>query len=370
MIFNGKKYERQFETEFAKRVQAKYAVSFSYGRNALFTLIKALQLESSEIIIPAFTCSSIPEAIIKAGANPILVDVDNSFTIDPQEVEKKISTKTKAIYAIHTFGNPADINKLVKIAKENHLLLIEDVAHALGSKYNQKLVGGFGDFALYSLTKNMYNFGGAVITTGNTEVKEKLIELRDRYENKTRFSLSTAYFPLFRFIASFWDSRGNRLARVVILSAKQMKSLFSHKEAADSSLFSHFKMGYLSSKLALSQLNNLDKNNLKRKKLAHFFQEQKFKDQKVLIFSEPVYTYYPFLLNSRLRKKINSISTIKLMNVWGCHHQHKDYVKKYGHQDFPITEQLCKNLSIISCSPNYSLKEARKLVNIIKKYYN
>lgn len=368
MIFNGKKFELQFETEFAKRVQTKHAISFSYGRNALFTLIKALRLESSEIIIPAFTCSSIPEAIIKAGTIPLLADVDESFTIDPREVEKKISARTKAIYVIHTFGNPANINKLIKIAKSNNLLLIEDVAHALGSKYNQKLVGSFGNFALYSLTKNMYNFGGAVITTNNAEVKEKLIELRNKYKNKARFSLSTLYFPLFRFVASFWDSRGNRLARTVILSAKQTVSLFSSKEAADSNLFSQFRMGYLSSKLALNQLNNLNKNNLKRKKLAQFFREQGFKDQKVLPLSEPVYTYYPFLLNSRLRKKVNAISNIKLMNVWGCYHRRKDYITQHGSQDFPITEKLCKNLSIISCSPNYRLKEVRKLLNIIKKY--
>ena len=125
-------------------------------------------------------------------------------------------------------------------------------------------------------------------------------------------------------------------------------------------------MGYLSSKLALSQLNNLDTHNSKRKKLAKLFQEQKFKDQKVLPFSEPVYTYYPFLLNSRLKNKINVVSNIKLMPVWGCYHQRKDYIKQHGPQGFPITEKLCKNLSIVSCSPTYQLKEARRLANIIK----
>ncbi|MFN6946977.1 MAG: DegT/DnrJ/EryC1/StrS family aminotransferase, partial [Cytophagaceae bacterium] len=107
--------------------------------------------QGDEVILPGFTCIVVPNAIIYLGAKPVYVDINSeTFNIDPQLIEENITEKTKAIIAQHTFGIPADMDKILHIANKHNLFVIEDSCHALGSKYKGKYVGSFGDAAFFS----------------------------------------------------------------------------------------------------------------------------------------------------------------------------------------------------------------------------
>ncbi len=145
----------KIETWFRKYSNTPCAVSFNSGRSALLAILKAFDIgKDSEVIIQAFTCVAVPNSIRWAGATPVFADIDETFNIDPVDVAKKITRKTRAIIVQHTFGIPAAMNELAQVATKNNLFLIEDCAHALGATYQEKKVGTFGDAAFFSFGRD------------------------------------------------------------------------------------------------------------------------------------------------------------------------------------------------------------------------
>lgn len=166
----------QATAQLEKVFPAHQAILLSSGRAALYRLLTALNIGSGdEVIIQAFTCSVVPAAIQWAGATPIYADIEQAnFNLDPADVAHKITPRTKAIIAQHTFGIPADINALQALATHHKLTLIEDCAHALGSRYENKPLGTLGDAALFSFGRDKMLssvFGGAVISKNETLIK-------------------------------------------------------------------------------------------------------------------------------------------------------------------------------------------------------
>lgn len=156
------KYINLFETEFAKYIGCEYATSVANGTVALHLALVALGIgPGDEVIVPTLTYIASVNAIAYTGATPVFVDsFKETWQLDTDDVKKKITTKTKAIMAVHLYGHPCDMDELTKITRENGLFLIEDCAEAIGSKYKDKHVGTFGDIATYSF------FGNKTITTG------------------------------------------------------------------------------------------------------------------------------------------------------------------------------------------------------------
>lgn len=126
--------------------------NFFKGRVALYAILKAMGVKyGDEIILPGFTCVVVPNAIIYLGAKPVYVDIDPStYNIDTDSIEKKITAKTKVVIAQHTFGIPAQMDRIGELAGKYNLYVIEDSCHAIGSKYLQQEVGTFGDAAFFS----------------------------------------------------------------------------------------------------------------------------------------------------------------------------------------------------------------------------
>lgn len=160
-----------------QRVAEKIATLFpnhfvtltSSGRQALFDILRSYNItKGDEVILQAFTCIAVPEAILWTGATPVYCDIKNgSYSIDPQDVRKKITSKTKAIIVQHTFGIPGPIEEILEIAKEHKVIVIEDCAHALGIPHYGKKLGTFGDAAILSFGRDKCIssvFGGAIIT--------------------------------------------------------------------------------------------------------------------------------------------------------------------------------------------------------------
>lgn len=141
----------------------------SSGRQAIFDTLHAAGIGAGdEVIVQAFTCIAVPEPVIWVKATPVYADIaEGTYNMDPEDVRAKITKKTKAIIVQHTFGIPADIEALRRIADEHNLLLIEDCAHALGGSYKGKPLGTFGDVAILSFGRDKTIssvYGGAVVS--------------------------------------------------------------------------------------------------------------------------------------------------------------------------------------------------------------
>ena len=156
------KFVKQFESIFSSYHENKNSLAVSNGTVALHLALESLGIgKGDEVIVPDLTFAASINAIIYAGATPVLVDVDSlSWNMDVSQIEELISKKTKAIMPVHLYGLPCDMEKIMSIAKKFNLLVIEDCAEALGSFYKNKPVGTFGDVATFSF------YGNKTITTG------------------------------------------------------------------------------------------------------------------------------------------------------------------------------------------------------------
>ncbi len=187
--FSSGPFVKSFEESFAKSHNAKYCVGVNSGTSALHVALWALGIkEGDEVIVPTNTFFATPEAVSLTGAKPVFVDCETDFfNIDPDAIEKAITKKTRAIIAVHLYGQPAQLNKIKVIAEKNNLLLIEDCAQAHLAEYNGKYVGTFGICGCFSFYpgKNLGAYGeaGAVITN-NEELYLKMIALRDHGSSK------------------------------------------------------------------------------------------------------------------------------------------------------------------------------------------
>lgn len=163
---------KEFEDEFAKYHKRKYALLCNSGTTAIHSMFVAAGLkEGDEVICPAYTFFATVTPLLFTGAKPILCDIDENGNIDPQEIKKKITKKTKAVIVTHMWGIPCQMDEIVKICKKNNLILLEDCSHAHGARYKGKLVGTFGDIAAWSLQgpKNVSGGEGGILLTDNEE---------------------------------------------------------------------------------------------------------------------------------------------------------------------------------------------------------
>lgn len=156
------RFVSEFERRFADYIKVKYATSVCNGTVALHLALVVLGIsQGDEVIVPTLTYIASVNSISYTGAKPIFVDsVENTWQMDPDDVKRKITNKTRAIMVVHLYGHPCDMDRIIEIAKEYNLFVIEDCAEAFGSYYKGKHVGTFGDIATFSF------FGNKTITTG------------------------------------------------------------------------------------------------------------------------------------------------------------------------------------------------------------
>lgn len=157
-----------FEKEFAARMQTKYALAVTSGTAALEAAMAALQIgPGDEVIIPAWTWHSSASCVIRAGALPVFAEIDESFNLDPTDIERRITPQTKVIMAVHLQGCPADMDRIIPIARKHNIKLLEDCAQSVGGSYKGKPLGSMGDISIFShqLNKTISaGEGGSVIT--------------------------------------------------------------------------------------------------------------------------------------------------------------------------------------------------------------
>jgi len=188
----------EFENEFTKFCGVRYGVGTSSGTTALhLALIVCGIKQGDEVITVPYTFIATTEAISYTGAKVVFVDIeDRSYTIDTEKIEQAITERTKAIIPVHLFGQPADMDKIVGIAKKHNLVVIEDACQAHGAEYKGKKVGSLGDIAGFSFYpgKNLGAYGDAgMVVTDNRELAEKVRLLRDHGRNKKYYHQVEGY---------------------------------------------------------------------------------------------------------------------------------------------------------------------------------
>jgi dTDP-4-amino-4,6-dideoxygalactose transaminase len=173
-----------FEQEFAAYCRTKHAIGVSDGTNAVHLALRACGVgPGDEVITVSYTFIATAEAILLAGATPVFVDIDpRTYTMDVSQIESRITPKTRAILPVHLYGQCADMDPILEIARRHNLYVIEDACQAHGAEYKGARAGGLGDIAAFSFyfTKNLGAYGeGGMVTTQDDALAKKVRMLRD-----------------------------------------------------------------------------------------------------------------------------------------------------------------------------------------------
>lgn len=170
---------QHFEQEFASYLGASHALMVSSGTNALLNALRTLGIGAGdEVLIPCFTFVATAAAVLQVGATPVLVNIDDSLTMDPADAKKKITPRTRAILPVHMDGLPCAMDKLSSLAREQGLFLLEDVAQAPGGSFQGKKLGTFGDAGCFSFNVDKIiscGEGGAVVFSEEERFKKALL---------------------------------------------------------------------------------------------------------------------------------------------------------------------------------------------------
>jgi perosamine synthetase len=228
------KYVELFESSFAKYIGSKHAASVCNGTVAIHLALIALGIGSGdEVIVPTLTYIASVNPVIYTGATPIFVDsLNSSWQMNPDEIRKKITAKTKAIIAVHLYGHPCNMQELTQIAKDYNIFLIEDCAEAIGSRYKGKHVGTFGDIATFSF------FGNKSITTGEGGMVVT--------DDQTLYNRIVQY-------------KGQGLAK--------------HREYWHDVIGYNYRMTNICAAIGLAQLEQVDKFLFRKKEIANIYSE-------------------------------------------------------------------------------------------------
>ncbi|MEN9349444.1 MAG: hypothetical protein RL372_422 [Bacteroidota bacterium] len=171
------------EKKFAEKVGKNFAVAVSNGSVAIDASIAALDINAGdEVIMPTFTIISCAAPIVRSGATPVLVDVDTkTWNMSVEQIEAKVTCRTKAIMVVHIYGLPVDMDPILEIAKKYNLFIIEDAAEVIGQTYRGRQCGSFGDISTFSFypNKHITTGEGGMIVTDNEQLANKCRELRN-----------------------------------------------------------------------------------------------------------------------------------------------------------------------------------------------
>lgn len=345
-----------FEERFKKYVGSKYAIAVNSCTAGLHLALKAMDIgPGDEVITTPLTFCSTVNVIEHCGATPVFADVNiNDWNIDPQEIEKKITKKTKVIIPVHLHGRPCNMEKIMKIARKHKLFVIEDAAHAAEAWYKGKKIGNVGDITVFSfyVTKNIATAEGGMITTNNKKWAKilKILSLhglsQDAYKRYSlkHFKLYECLYPGFKY-----------------------------------------NMTDIQASLGIHQLIRVEKNLILRDTYWEIYNKAFSKIDKIITPAEDEKNtrhgrhLYAILLKPEKIKMTRNEFIDKLIkkNIGsGVHftpvHLHPYYRKKYNYKkgDFPIAEFIGKRTVSLPLGANLSKKNVTYIINAVKDILN
>ncbi|MDA2512992.1 DegT/DnrJ/EryC1/StrS family aminotransferase [Bacillus paranthracis] len=325
----------EFEEKFAAYCGTKYAIGVANGLDALILILRAYGIgKDDEVIVPANTYIASILAISANGATPILVEPQvETFNINPQQIEEKISSKTKAIMAVHLCGQAANMDAINKIAEKYNLKVIEDAAQAHGAIYNEKRTGNLGDAAGFSFYpgKNLGALGdGGAITTNDSVLVEKIRALRN-------YGSHVKYENLFKGMNSRLDE-----LQAAILNIK---------------------------------LGHLDQQNEHRRKVAEYYLNN-IKNPKIELpvvenCDRESHVWHLFVVKSSKRADLQQFlqeNGVQTMIHYPIPPHKQEAYQEWSNLSYPITESIHKQVLSLPISPVISMEEVEKVVEKINQY--
>jgi len=271
---------RQLEEAFKKYLGVKYAFSFNSGRTSMMAALNALNLEKgTEVLTQAFTCNAAVNPILWQGLNPVYVDCDkDTFNIDANDLQRKITRKSAAVMVQHTFGQPADMAKVSALTKQRNLALIEDCAHSLGAEFNEKKVGTMGDVAFFSFGRDkiISSVYGGMAVTNDDELAEKM----KAYQEKIKYpgfcwTMQQLLHPVLMncLILPTYDFLGfGKIILVIFQKLGILSKVVSPKEKKGAKpYYFPLKMPNALAVMAIHQLEKLERFNNHRQNIADFY---------------------------------------------------------------------------------------------------
>jgi dTDP-4-amino-4,6-dideoxygalactose transaminase len=328
---------RQFEQDIALFVGAKYAVGLNSGTDAMLLSLKAANIGSGdEVITVAHTFVATISVIVFCGAKPVLVDVGEDMNMNVEQVEQSITPKTRAIIPVHLNGRLCDMKRLMKIAKERNLMIIEDAAQALGATFQGQKAGSFGLSGCFSLypAKILGAAGdGGFLTTSEEEIDENIRLLRDHGQDRKTGNI---------FFYGF-NSRLDNIQAAIL----------------------NVKMKYLPKWIE------------RRREIAKIYHEGLSDISKIKLPPPPTSSgpYYDVYQNYVIRAK-NRDNLVKFLENEGVETivswrtpNHFHTALKLKHFKLPVTEQLCNEVVSLPIYPELNNEQAEYVISVLHDFY-
>lgn len=367
----------EYEERFGKLVGDGFASSFASGRMAFYTLMEVLGIgEGDEVILTAFTCSVMPNAVMKRGARPVYADMDRvTFGSSASAIQKVITSKTKLIVAQHSFGIPCDIDQIVNLAKEKGIFVVEDCAITLDSSLRGVKVGNWGDAAIFSTdhSKPLNTVIGGMLYTRNPDIHEKAERLArmsptlsdEHQQNLYRQMLFERkhYIPtryprarIHDYVQKMW-ARMLGAKRTVFLEDNYTRPV-SHKESYPYPA----AMPAFLAMLGIFELERWSEQKVRRKKLLSCFNDKLRKScynkNLLVIYNDPGRDIVPLRLVfscpdsgellRRLSKYID-VSWIWFRQPVACAVEGLESLQ-YVSDSCPVSEEICSGIVNLPCN--------------------
>ena len=336
------------ENNIAGFIGKKYGVSFNSGTSALHATLLAYDIKhGNEVIVPSFTFIATANVVVLTGATPMFADIEKqSYALDPEDVKEKITAKTKAIIPIHYGGGPCkNIKALQEIAKDHHLVLLEDAAESLGAKIHNRRVGTFGDAAMFSFCQNKVitaGEGGIVVTDSKTiAAKLQLIRSHGRVESKEGYFATTQELD---YIQAGYN----------------------------------YRLPSINAALVLSQFKKFNRIiHMRREKAAYYTKKlSKIKDIRAPVESKDEYHVYQLytieLPDKKTRDHLQQHLTkagIMTKVYFEPIHLKTFYIKEFHYKksDLPVTEEMAEKVLTLPLYPSLTKKEMDYIISVIEK---
>lgn len=371
----------RLEKWFREYFKVSYAVSFNSGRSALHAILTSLGIgPGDEVLLQAFTCVVVPNAIIRVGAVPIYVDTKpKEFAMDPKNLSTKIRRKTKAIIIQHTFGISDEVEEIKAIARQHRLFLIEDCAHSLGGTYQGERLGTFGDAAFFSFGRDKVVssvFGGMAITN-NQRVGEALKKFQSDLPYPSHgWIIKQLIHPLCLSSALPLYKIGIGKALVALLRSTNLLSLplSSEEKKGIQPLDYPKKLPNAQAVLALHQLHKLTRFTHRRKEITSLY--RKFISSNCLCHpavSDNGLIRYPLLVDKPEELAVFAKNLFILLGRWYSNVVDPlgtDLASVYYRKGTcPNAEYVAKKVINLPTAPILSDGEIKTVIEAVDKFY-
>ena len=380
--WKGGKNIKSLENWFAVRFKKYSVYSFNSGRSAMYTILKSFGIGiGDEVLVQAFTCIAAIAPILWLGAKPVFVDIDKNFNIDYKKLEQKINSKTKAVIVQHTFGFPANIEKIKKIARRHKLFFLEDCAHVLGAKYKKSYLGSFADAAFFSFGRDKILssvFGGvALIKSSLMKKNRKMQKIYRSLSFPDNFWIFQQLFHLvsFTIILPFYQTLNIGKLLLVIFQKMKLLSFPILQEEYSGKKPAIFPKKYPNALavLLLNQMRKLSAFSAKRQLIVQIYDE-KFDRFGAFYDKNKLLLRYPFLSDRaeeicRVGKKRGFLLGRWYANIVdpkGVSLNNVGYVSG----SCPAAENISKRIINLPTYPTLKKNEAEMIADFVKEYEN